>query len=288
MRTPALRTAAGLLALLLPSLAAGQANELGWDASSDEPGGEERVWTPDELMQSFYDWLSPHGTWEEHPRYGWIWMHHDERFRPFSDGRWKGSAHGAQFESDTDYGWAVYHYGRWIYLRGRGWAWVPGFEWAESSVRFDEYQKYLASTGEDPPEISESVVVLERWSPGVSIGIGWHDGVWLPPPPPPRHHWHHRRHPRPPPAIAPPVVVHRRKPSHHRPPPSRGSVVVRPVPAPRVHQSAPVQTGRVHRSSSGNGGRVHGSSGNAGRVHRSAPGHSGRVHRSAPVSPSRR
>jgi hypothetical protein len=36
--------------------------------------------------------------------------------------------------SDEPFGWATYHYGRWALLRGHGWVWVPGSEWAPSWV----------------------------------------------------------------------------------------------------------------------------------------------------------
>ncbi len=230
MRTTALATA-GLLALS-SSLPAAAQEGAGYPEAVTEleavaregSAAVQRTWTREELLQAFYDWLTPHGRWEEHPRWGWIWFHADEGYRPFTDGRWKGSERGAQYVADTDFAWAVYHYGRWIYFAGRGWAWVPGFEWAESSVRFDDHQKYLASTGAEP---EEPVVIHEPWPAGVAVG--WESTVTWPQPV----------------TIAPPAYSAPRPVRHHRPPPAvhftapaRGTAAVRMAP-PAVHRSAP-------------------------------------------------
>jgi len=31
--------------------------------------------------------------------------------------------------SDYDWGWAPFHYGRWVFIDGRGWSWIPGREY---------------------------------------------------------------------------------------------------------------------------------------------------------------
>jgi hypothetical protein len=38
--------------------------------------------------------------------------------------------------SDYDWGWAPYHYGRWVYMDGGGWAWVPGREYRGAWVEW--------------------------------------------------------------------------------------------------------------------------------------------------------
>src|SRR5688572_32433779 len=47
-------------------------------------------------------------------------------FRSMTDDGWF-------WDSDERFGWATYHYGRWINHRYYGWVWVPGTEWAPRS-----------------------------------------------------------------------------------------------------------------------------------------------------------
>jgi hypothetical protein len=55
-------------------------------------------------------------------------------WRPYSDGYWAYTDVGWTWVSYEDFGWATYHYGRWIRLRGRGWVWVPGRDWGPAWV----------------------------------------------------------------------------------------------------------------------------------------------------------
>ena len=86
---------------------------------------------------TFYDSLSSYGSWFESPDYGYVWQPvvvRDTGWRPYSRGRWACSDRGWIWVSDEPFGWACYHYGRWCLLRGRGWVWVPGSEWAPAWV----------------------------------------------------------------------------------------------------------------------------------------------------------
>ncbi len=86
---------------------------------------------------TFYESLSPYGSWIEIPVYGYVWQPvivRDASWRPYCHGRWVCTDHGWTWISDEPFGWAVYHYGRWTQLRDRGWIWVPGCEWAPSWV----------------------------------------------------------------------------------------------------------------------------------------------------------
>ena len=49
-------------------------------------------------------------------------------WRPYTDGDWVFSDDfGWTFTGDSDWAWAVYHYGRWLFDRNSGWLWVPGY-----------------------------------------------------------------------------------------------------------------------------------------------------------------
>jgi hypothetical protein len=91
----------------------------------------------DVSLQSFYDELSPYGTWIQDPQYGYVWrpdVDQDE-FRPYySNGRWAMTEYGNTWVSDYDWGWAPFHYGRWIYNRYNQWVWLPDTVWGPAWV----------------------------------------------------------------------------------------------------------------------------------------------------------
>ncbi len=45
--------------------------------------------------------------------------------------------------SEEPFGWATYHYGRWVRLRRVGWVWVPGDEWAPAWVSWRTSKDYV-------------------------------------------------------------------------------------------------------------------------------------------------
>ena len=86
----------------------------------------------------FYDNIGDEGSWVEVGDYGYCWQPSiavsNRSWRPYSDGYWAYTDVGWTWVSYEDFGWATYHYGRWIRLRGRGWVWVPGREWGPAWV----------------------------------------------------------------------------------------------------------------------------------------------------------
>ncbi|HEY8733683.1 MAG TPA: DUF6600 domain-containing protein [Puia sp.] len=86
--------------------------------------------------QSFYDELSPYGSWINYPGYGYVWMPNvGPDFQPYAtNGNWLYTDAGWTWASDYNWGWAPFHYGRWFYDNGYGWMWVPGNEWAPAWV----------------------------------------------------------------------------------------------------------------------------------------------------------
>ncbi|MES2440327.1 MAG: DUF6600 domain-containing protein [Verrucomicrobiota bacterium] len=94
----------------------------------------------------FYDSLASYGSWFETPDYGYVWQPvavRDANWRPYSRGRWVCSDRGWTWVSEEPFGWATYHYGRWALLRGRGWIWVPGSEWAPCWVSWRENDSHI-------------------------------------------------------------------------------------------------------------------------------------------------
>lgn len=86
--------------------------------------------------QTFYDDLSPYGTWMDYPGYGNVWSPNaDDDFRPYAtNGYWDYSDEGWAWMSDYSWGWAPFHYGRWLYDNAYGWLWVPGYVWSPAWV----------------------------------------------------------------------------------------------------------------------------------------------------------
>lgn len=102
-------------------------------------GTTQRVMAQDDdvSLQSFYDELSPYGTWIQDPQYGYVWRPDVEQgdFRPYySNGRWAMTEYGNTWVSNYDWGWAPFHYGRWVYNSYRQWIWIPDTVWGPAWV----------------------------------------------------------------------------------------------------------------------------------------------------------
>lgn len=84
----------------------------------------------------FHGQLAPYGHWIDYPAYGecWVPAHVASGWRPYSDGYWAYTDYGWTWVDYAPYGWAVYHYGRWVFDPYYGWLWVPGTVWAPAWV----------------------------------------------------------------------------------------------------------------------------------------------------------
>lgn len=102
------------------------------------PAFEQAEARSDVSIDFFYDNLGEGGNWIEVADYGYCWQPSvavsNRSWRPYSDGYWAYTDVGWTWVSYEDFGWATYHYGRWLRLRGRGWVWVPGREWGPAWV----------------------------------------------------------------------------------------------------------------------------------------------------------
>ena len=88
-------------------------------------------------LESFYDELSPYGTWIQDPEYGYVWRPDVDQndFRPYyTNGRWAMTEYGNTWVSDYDWGWAPFHYGRWVSNRYGQWIWLPDTVWGPAWV----------------------------------------------------------------------------------------------------------------------------------------------------------
>jgi hypothetical protein len=93
----------------------------------------------------FYSNLSPYGRWIQRGGYGWVWepTHVRVGWRPYTVGRWVNTEYGWTWVSYEPWGWATYHYGRWLFDPEYGWLWVPGTEWGPAWCAFHEGGGYI-------------------------------------------------------------------------------------------------------------------------------------------------
>lgn len=95
-------------------------------------------------FQTFYDDLSPYGTWVDSPQYGYVWVPSVEAgFTPYgSNGYWVNTDYGWTWVSNYSWGWAPFHYGRWYADPIYGNMWVPGNEWGPGWVTWRQSEGY--------------------------------------------------------------------------------------------------------------------------------------------------
>jgi hypothetical protein len=102
---------------------------------------------PTSGYSTFYTKLEPHGAWLETADYGYVWQPREAEssrsWRPYTNGRWAYTDAGWTWISEEPFGWATYHYGRWTRLRGIGWVWVPGQQWAPAWVSWRKSNDYV-------------------------------------------------------------------------------------------------------------------------------------------------
>jgi hypothetical protein len=136
----------------------------------DASGGDDQG----QSFQNFYDQLGSQGQWIQTDDYGYVFQPtvQDPDWAPYTDGHWVYTAYGWTWVSDEPWGWATYHYGRWVNLDGTGWCWVPGYTWAPAWVSW-RYGGGYAGWAPLPPA---TLVGVDFASPGLDIGIGFHFG----------------------------------------------------------------------------------------------------------------
>jgi hypothetical protein len=125
-------------------------------------------------LKDFREPLDPYGTWADDPKYGTVWVPAPgvvgPDFQPYvSAGHW---AYDDDYVwvSDYPWGWAPFHYGRWIFIEGRGWSWIPGRAYRGAWVTWsvDDGYSYLGWAPMGPEFV---------WFGGAPVG--WH-GYWGP------------------------------------------------------------------------------------------------------------
>src|SRR5947209_8176026 len=123
---------------------------------------------PTSGYSTFYTKLEPHGAWLETADYGYVWQPREAEssrsWRPYTNGRWVYSDAGWTWISEEPFGWATYHYGRWTRLRGIGWVWVPGNQWAPAWVSWRKSSDYVGWAPLPPEARFDQRTGIHNWS----------------------------------------------------------------------------------------------------------------------------
>ena len=116
--------------------------------AQDTPG--ER---PNLTIRQFMGELSNHGEWFTLDEWGWAWQPYDIEpwWVPYTHGEWQYTNQGPYWVSFKAYGWAVFHYGRWMLAEDRGWVWIPDTQWGPGFVCW-RYGKGYLGWAPMPPE----------------------------------------------------------------------------------------------------------------------------------------
>jgi hypothetical protein len=122
-----------------------------------------------------YDDLDDNGDWQETSNYGAVWYPTNvaPNWAPYRDGQWEWvDPYGWTWVDNAQWGFAPYHYGRWVYVQDR-WGWIPG-ERAERAVYAPALVAFVGGSG-----LSLSIGI------GNEEPVGWFplgpNDVYLPP-----------------------------------------------------------------------------------------------------------
>jgi hypothetical protein len=116
---------------------------------------------------TFYDSLAPHGEWIFIHGFGRVWRPWRHvvgiGFIPYSTGgHWEYTQYGWVFVSNWEWGRTVFHYGRWFYLDGEGWLWLPDTVWGPAWVEWRYGGGYVCWAPLPPPRVT---VIVRTYRP---------------------------------------------------------------------------------------------------------------------------
>jgi hypothetical protein len=119
----------GIILAIALSVTPGRAQDSAASYSTDAP----------EDVNYFYNDLSPYGQWVDLEGYGWCWqpaeVADNPQWQPYCDeGHWIYTDAGWFWQSNYPWGWAPFHYGRWLHHEQVGWVWFPDRVWGPAWV----------------------------------------------------------------------------------------------------------------------------------------------------------
>jgi hypothetical protein len=125
--------------------------------------------TDPSALSDFRAPLAPYGSWVDDPTYGTVWIPHraivGAAFVPYQTaGHWALDGNDYVWVSDYPWGWLPFHYGRWVFIDGTGWAWIPGREYAPAWVDWSVADDYdYVGWYPTPPDFI--------WWGGIAVGL---------------------------------------------------------------------------------------------------------------------
>jgi len=142
----------------------------GEEGATDQPEPDEADDADPSSLTEFHSTLDPYGTWNDDPTYGYVWTPSPDAvgqdFTPYvSSGHWLYDDSDYVWASDYSWGWAPFHYGRWVFAPNAGWEWVPGRTYAGAWVSW----RYGGGgyVGWAP------LAPTWGWRRGVAVGVGF-------------------------------------------------------------------------------------------------------------------
>ena len=148
---------------LFASLATSPA-AIGWTQPAERTGTPAPVEVV--TLEMFEAELTPHGDWIALPSIGRAWRPAvrsvGRAFVPYTThGHWTFTEDGWVFDSDLSWGWATFHYGRWVHDHGNGWVWIPGVSWAPAWVTWRSGGGYVGWVAAPPTTFP---IVTRSWT----------------------------------------------------------------------------------------------------------------------------
>jgi hypothetical protein len=127
--------------------------------------------TDPSALSDFKPALDPYGTWVDDSSYGTVWVPSTtvvgSDFAPYvTAGHWTYDTDYV-WVSDYDWGWAPFHYGRWVYTSGRGWSWIPGRTYAGAWVTWRYGYDNYGYVGWAP------LPPTWYWRSGIAVGVAF-------------------------------------------------------------------------------------------------------------------
>jgi hypothetical protein len=122
-----------------------------WVAREDREDTRDRNrYVSDEMTGA--DDLDRHGRWDRHPEYGAVW-----------------------YPTVVTAGWAPYRYGHWAYVRPWGWTWVDDAPWGFAPFHYGRWVNYGGRWGWCPGQYVARPVyapALVAWFGGPNVRVG--------------------------------------------------------------------------------------------------------------------
>ena len=119
-----------------------------------------------QAREDFGEALDPYGDWLSTDNYGEVWRPNTSQtvdWSPYTVGQWNYTELGWHFTSPEPWGWACYHYGRWVRYRTLGWCWVPGREWAPAWVSWRTSSNHIGWSPLPPTATWNHNIGIRRW-----------------------------------------------------------------------------------------------------------------------------